>query len=54
MVMDIHSPGSVTGKAFMWQVFYDGAEAALSELSSLNFVRVLQKLKAICTSAECE
>lgn len=54
MVMDIHSPGSVTGKGFRWQVFYDGAEAALSDLSSLNFVCVLQKLKAICTSAECE
>lgn len=36
------------------EVFHDGAEAALAELSSLNFVCVLQKLKAICTSAERE
>lgn len=42
-----HSQGSATGKAFVWQFFYEGAEVALSELISRNFVRVSHKLKAI-------
>lgn len=50
MVMVNYSQGSVTGKGFVWQVFYDGAEVDLSELSSRN----LHNLKAICKSAECE
>lgn len=54
MALVIHSQESGTGKGFVWQVFYHGAEVALADLSSRNFVCVLQKLNAICTSAECE
>lgn len=54
MVMVENSQGSATGKEFVLQFFYEGAEVALSELNSRNFVCVLHTPKAICLSIEWE